>query len=1234
MGLMTLKEIRNQLKSEGKRVYIPLYQRNYRWPAVAGDDGISAVKLIKDIVAHMPENDFVLGMITIYKDHDGNIQVLDGQQRLITLSLIVKALNDGDIDENNWINLEFERDPGFSKSDGENSTPRHDFLFKKESDENSDHDDVNSVDVNRMRNNYVAIKKFIDDKEKEDIFRFMLEHIRLFLHETKREPIDEFLNINFNKTPFCAADYIKSYMILDAADDTDNKANSVQGHTENIPVSVQDIMGLWRSMAYDLYQLNELTVEHSGSDENDMYMLIKDGYKQLEKSRMEILFEDYYYDNDNDKVKLVKEKYHAKDAETRLKNQYDELLRYHKLMQELLQELIVVDKDGNRHPNCTAYGAFRQLRKSKDLTFFSLFDNSNKTIQEGLYKEFNPKYKYNLEMRSYENINRDPQTVNRFMHAMLATTTGGGNEVEAEHCEGIDEEQRFNGYNKIFDDSFTTFIDIIERAKKCNAEDTVDSQGPKAMEETISNSQPDQITEPVPLEKSFELEQKPYTLEELFTNPHIRQIKIPRIQRDYVMGGAVDYLKKYLLRIRTEELNKQKMNGSCIMGHLDKQGVFWVYDGQQRITTLVIILIYTISTIKDDDDGRSRKIRKSLEKFSFEGRDGANSILGALIDDPSVQAATLKKYIKDQSSYSMYCLWKHLEGRLVEEKDIHRTIVYVNPLYIWKNMDFELVLLDEVGDAEHMFIELNEGFKLGEAEQYKAQLCHRMNKMRYKKEKEVSIKIDNMWLNHFKSEEKEVDYIKDCVDKYAYYEVKAFKFLEDIDSEVLDIAFNAMDTLVSKEKEVNERFDKLKEGGSNISITWEKWLILMDFADSSCFKPLTLGFNDNDMDCLYFSFNDFFRLMDLYISFIPRVFNELFFKHVHELRKNKYICIRDEAENDSDETRNNNMSISIAMLKSRMDAFKYYYNARKWEKDWEKDGVRYDNNLVERPYSFNIVVNIENLDNKQLIETYSFSISDENQYKLLAPEQKLEQVVSDDADERRIYKNYESVIYKNESRNITIKVYMGDDKGVSGRYYASEAYNLKTWYEYAEKERLNKNRHFVRPYYRLLCDYADISKEDLLKAQDVFEGKEDTLRFNSLCSIIDNDDCLKEHKESIANNVYSWDDVEQYLIQLYWRCGTKNRNKKDAIRSFICKYIVHNIDSLTGWMVSFAVCQRDLYPPEYNGITKMLIERYIKTYTKKEIPYSEEYEKLLMGVLSKDKVDDWIRKIGGENVNS
>ena len=79
----TIKEIFND------KYIIPLYQRNYAW----GQEHIE--QLIQDIYeAHTknPNGNYYIGSLVVLRRHNGDFEVIDGQQRLTTLSLLTKTL--------------------------------------------------------------------------------------------------------------------------------------------------------------------------------------------------------------------------------------------------------------------------------------------------------------------------------------------------------------------------------------------------------------------------------------------------------------------------------------------------------------------------------------------------------------------------------------------------------------------------------------------------------------------------------------------------------------------------------------------------------------------------------------------------------------------------------------------------------------------------------------------------------------------------------------------------------------------------------------------------------------------------------------------------------------------------------------------------------------------------------------------------------------------------------------
>lgn len=87
-------------KSDGQpivniRLTIPDYQRPYKWTAR------NAIQLLDDILEAKNNNKEVyrVGTLILHKDKDGNYNIVDGQQRTITFSLLLRALYE---DENGY----------------------------------------------------------------------------------------------------------------------------------------------------------------------------------------------------------------------------------------------------------------------------------------------------------------------------------------------------------------------------------------------------------------------------------------------------------------------------------------------------------------------------------------------------------------------------------------------------------------------------------------------------------------------------------------------------------------------------------------------------------------------------------------------------------------------------------------------------------------------------------------------------------------------------------------------------------------------------------------------------------------------------------------------------------------------------------------------------------------------------------------------------------------------------
>lgn len=86
------KELHTDIKKLLLKDYVvPLYQRNYAW----GEEEI--YQLLQDIYESFKKSDgngqYFIGSLVVLKRRDGSFEVIDGQQRLTTISLIAKILN-------------------------------------------------------------------------------------------------------------------------------------------------------------------------------------------------------------------------------------------------------------------------------------------------------------------------------------------------------------------------------------------------------------------------------------------------------------------------------------------------------------------------------------------------------------------------------------------------------------------------------------------------------------------------------------------------------------------------------------------------------------------------------------------------------------------------------------------------------------------------------------------------------------------------------------------------------------------------------------------------------------------------------------------------------------------------------------------------------------------------------------------------------------------------------------
>lgn len=480
-NMKSVAEIMNII--ENQYTYIPLLQRNYKWTMEC------ASELAEDLWdSYTNGKPYQLNMITIYKDErDNSLQVLDGQQRLITLKLFLTFLKKNTRN----INFAFERDFKINERKGrryfidyyltkdkmiqydmemsvdvkrlydnftsmiipvsfrsvfdfyriclEDSIKRlgmkedqdktkilnakehfnnelipqimesrlkeiispdkiedvkqymrlendeidiiynlcqqfNDLFTKLDKDNEMDNDEIR---ISKYSNQYqeiwnrkihkvineIGTDNVISEEIKKNLTNYIKENVEMLYHETTSEPIDEFLNINENKTRFVISDYIRANMISDNPIDGD-----IDNSTKKINQKNRDeVLRLFGSLSNYLYS----------SKYHDMWELIKRRYDDFEKNtdinRLKILFCDKYAG--------VSTKGYSYETELQ-RLQYFEMI-----LKGLSNEIGLVKNELDKKIIWNTYNAIYMLLECKhNYRFFSLFTHDD--IQRGIELQY------------------------------------------------------------------------------------------------------------------------------------------------------------------------------------------------------------------------------------------------------------------------------------------------------------------------------------------------------------------------------------------------------------------------------------------------------------------------------------------------------------------------------------------------------------------------------------------------------------------------------------------------------------------------------------------------------------------------------------------------------------------------------------------------------------------------------------------------------------------------------
>ncbi|MDO9554641.1 DUF262 domain-containing protein [Rhodonellum sp.] len=208
--------------------HIPAFQRGYKW----GSDPNGAVTiLLKDLKEAFTafqkgtRREYYLQYITVKRsksDEHGNfhLEVIDGQQRLTTLSILFSVLSFQTGKENLGINkLDYAIRANFFQTHI-NSVEKLNELLKCDWKEfrDKDRDRLDKQDIYYFFEAAKRIDKFLKDELKKDLIlfhEFVSKHVMLIVNSVESHVSSEtvFRNLNSNKVPLTETELVKGYFI-------------------------------------------------------------------------------------------------------------------------------------------------------------------------------------------------------------------------------------------------------------------------------------------------------------------------------------------------------------------------------------------------------------------------------------------------------------------------------------------------------------------------------------------------------------------------------------------------------------------------------------------------------------------------------------------------------------------------------------------------------------------------------------------------------------------------------------------------------------------------------------------------------------------------------------------------------------------------------------------------------------------------------------------------------------
>lgn len=695
-------------QSKGAKVYMPMYQRNYKW------NQETAVKLVNELITYWNNGNQSkpksISLFTLYIDDKNNIQVVDGQQRLITLLLVFTSLNK----ENKFIHLQFERDFSLTKK-------RSEFIRQKKN--TLDDDSIALSDKRRLLYNYQGISQELQHITDNNKFvDYILNNVTLLLHVTKDEPISEFLNLNCNRTKFSICDRIRSALI------TYPTFNDINDVDKKIIASILDCSEYKKGISILFEEITHLLYKE------DIYNTIKLGYvdpDETNENRINILFSKL--------IDSTKEGYmncKAIDDTNRI-NLLLKLAYYKKMLKEL-------DDDCKTYQT---HRAFINFYKHRKIRFFELLDNYvDNNSEDNLYDILHKEHSIDKNIVEYMNSNPSDDDI-YFVNSYFEVLSNNKKPEENDKYSSLLKSYFKNPSKdkvKYFSLNKDTFEDIVQSSGKYILYRYINEK--HRGNQNVINFPSIPVFED---SKRIACNEKIVPITEITLNALLQKcIIIPVIQRDYCMGSHFNQSDKSdMLDYIIDSFNKDKsITLSAITILQQQENDVYIYDGQQRIFTLACLVNLLDHNVK-------------IMNITFENRDAFNTSIKRFFESGEINA-------NNYASNSIANLKKALLKKIgkIDKSELCN--------YILNKINFDVITVSgELSTAEQFFVEINDGVQLVPYEIFKCKInakykeliycnnetndnckkceieeCPTVNEFSYKK---WISDIDNVWLDYF-----------------------------------------------------------------------------------------------------------------------------------------------------------------------------------------------------------------------------------------------------------------------------------------------------------------------------------------------------------------------------------------------------------------------------------------------------------------------------------------------------